>query len=699
MSSKARSAVKRWYSALRRIAPSSTAQVLQERQRITAVDRSPIFDAEFYAAQSGMSFSSRRAAVAHFLATGVATRLSISPFFQSEWYCHFSGAAPADAFDRFFFGVGNALETTAPTFDARVYASQRLSSGRRAPTTSREALEHFLRTATNASPVPVHSSCAGTPTVGEARERALQTAAHNAVRGHELRSRLSPTADLDKDGADLDPVETATELVSVVLPVRNRAYVVATAIRSVLAQTHQAWELIVVDDGSTDATVAVVREFAVHDPRIRLISQPPSGVCAARNAGLDDAAGTYVAFIDSDNAWTPRILERSVHALNETDAVAVYSAVKLVDEQGESQYLAFVGDHTDLLDGGNFVDLNTLVSRRDALLRIGGFDENLRRWVDYDLAIRLFEIGRPRFLNFLGVAYSQNTDTGRISTTEAPGWEQVVLSKYWMDWNAVTSGLSARSADLVSIVILTYADWLMTLDAVRAVLDHSGNTSIEIIIIDNGSPDLVGEILAMGLLGDPRVSLVPLMRNTNFALGANLGFARTNGSRVVFLNNDTVVHDGWLDPLVDALEADNGVGAVQPLIVDRDGRVENAGLVIPDGDSLPVARSDYRPGLTEVQSFSGVAVMFRSAEFADSRGFDPLFSNGLEDADLALRMAETNGATFAVASESTVTHLRVFSPGRFNATAGNEKIFTSRWHDKLSSGSPPEQPPISLGQS
>jgi glycosyltransferase involved in cell wall biosynthesis len=560
-------------------------------------------------------------------------------------------------------------------------------------------LEQFLRTARTTSVLPAHPSCAGAPTLGEARDRALQTATHNALREHAVRPRLSPTVRIDADGAHFDPVVTATELVSIVLPVRNRAHTVSTAIRSVLAQTHPTWELIVVDDGSTDTTATIVRDFAAQDSRIRLISQPSRGVCSARNAGLHDSAGTYVAFIDSDNAWTRQLLARSVRALNETDAVAVHSAVQLIDEHGHSQFLAFAGDYTDLLDGGNFVDLNTLVSRRVALLQIQGFDESLRRWVDYDLAIRLFRIGRPLYLNFIGVAYSENTDTGRISTTEAPGWEQVVLSKYLLDWNTVTAGLAARRTDLVSIVMLTYADWLMTINAVRAVLDRSGDVPIEIVVVDNGSPDLVGEILAMGLLGDSRVSLVPLMRNTNFALGSNLGFARTAGSRVVFLNNDTLVHEGWLEPLVAAVASDDGVAAVQPLIVDRDAMVENAGLALDADTGFPVALTDYRSGSALVDSFSGVAVLFRTADFANLRGFDPLFSNGLEDIDLAFRMAKNIGATFAVTSDSVVTHLQVFSPGRFSATTSNEKIFAARWHERFAQTLPPKQPPLSLGQS
>jgi glycosyltransferase involved in cell wall biosynthesis len=100
---------------------------------------------------------------------------------------------------------------------------------------------------------------------------------------------------------------------SVVLPAFNAARTLASALRSVLAQTQRDFELIVVDDGSTDATPQVVRE--IEDPRIRLVNQPNRGLPAARNAGIRAARGALVAFLDADDLWLPHYLDRMGDAL------------------------------------------------------------------------------------------------------------------------------------------------------------------------------------------------------------------------------------------------------------------------------------------------------------------------------------------------------------------------------------------------
>ena len=658
-------------------------QKIDRQHRITALARSIIFDRAFYELQAKVRFHSSRQAVAHFLDTGLDLGLSISPFFQEEWYTVHTAAKHGPRFLWFFFHA-EGLSTTAPCFDARVYAAEQSKQGLPVPTTGREALEAFLSQANASTHLPVHRLCIGRPTVGEARARALECARRNNEHAHLARARLSGKWEPPVTAAP--PAATgASSRVSVIMPVRNRAEIVPAAIRSVLEQTCTNWQLIVVDDGSDDDTAQVVAGFAALDPRVQLIRQAPSGVCAARNAGLRAADGEYVAFIDSDNAWVPQFLETSLRALDGASVIGVHAAVELKDERGQSQYLAFSGDRDDLLYGGNFIDLNTLVTRRTALLEIGGFDEDLRRWVDYDLVIRLFEIGDFLFLPFVGVIYSHRGDLTRISTTEPPGWEQVVLTKYLLDWDTIIAGLPEREIDLVSVVMLTYADWNFTLQAVRSVLDHSGSVAFELIVVDNGSPRAVHEILCAALAGDTRVRLIPLPRNTNFALGSNIGFSASTGDRVVFLNNDVRVQANWLAPLVERLTADLNVGAVQSLIVTPAGGVESSGLVIEPPDFLPrdtiELRSQTEPEFLD--AVSAVAVMFRADDFAAQRGFDPIFSNGLEDADLALRLAQAGHRKFAVAADSVVTHYSSYSPGRFAATTVNERVFTGRWRAAL----------------
>src|SRR5262245_28337071 len=106
-------------------------------------------------------------------------------------------------------------------------------------------------------------------------------------------------------------VDTAP-LVSVVIPAYNAEAYIATSLRSVTAQTYRNLEIIVVDDGSRDATATIVRSLAADDPRIKLQQQQNAGVAAARNRGIEASSGDLVAPLDADDLWQPSKIERQV---------------------------------------------------------------------------------------------------------------------------------------------------------------------------------------------------------------------------------------------------------------------------------------------------------------------------------------------------------------------------------------------------
>ena len=181
--------------------------------------------------------------------------------------------------------------------------------------------------------------------------------------------------------------------VSIITPTYNRAGFVGSAIEHILAQSFQDWELIVVDDGSTDATPEVVEAYRRRDPRIRSVRQANAGLPAARNAGLRVARGEYVAFLDDDDRFLPEKLERQLPLLRQRPELGfVYGPVwmqyegetcvrKQVPEQLEDKY-------ANLFER-NLAQVCSVLARRSAIEAVGGFNERQPRCADYDLWLRL----------------------------------------------------------------------------------------------------------------------------------------------------------------------------------------------------------------------------------------------------------------------------------------------------------------------
>lgn len=160
----------------------------------------------------------------------------------------------------------------------------------------------------------------------------------------------------------------AGERVSVVMPVYNAEATLAKAIESVLAQTHREVELLVVDDGSADGSWPIVEAFARRDPRVRPIGpRRNGGVASARNAALDAATGTHVAFLDSDDWWHPEKLEAQLDTLRKAGAKVAYAAYRRVDEDGRELSLVEPPDSLryDELLKSNYIGHLTGLYHRD----------------------------------------------------------------------------------------------------------------------------------------------------------------------------------------------------------------------------------------------------------------------------------------------------------------------------------------------
>jgi len=202
--------------------------------------------------------------------------------------------------------------------------------------------------------------------------------------------------------------EPSLPLVSIIIPAYNAERFIGETLRSVLLQTYQNIEIVVVDDGSTDDTATIVRQFTEQDQRIILIQQPNAGVAAARNCAIKNSHGEFVAPIDSDDLWYPHKIEKQVerilHASADTGLVYTWSAH--IDEEGCLTGGYNAGDR----EGSVLIDLvyrdfigngSVPLIRRTCLDVVGGYNKSLRDrgaqgCEDWELALRVAE--RYKFL-------------------------------------------------------------------------------------------------------------------------------------------------------------------------------------------------------------------------------------------------------------------------------------------------------------
>jgi len=181
-------------------------------------------------------------------------------------------------------------------------------------------------------------------------------------------------------------------LITVIIPVYNGEKTIRETIESVLNQTYSNFELLVINDESTDSTLDLLA--SIQDPRLKVFSYINAGVSASRNRGLSHASGEFIAFLDADDLWTPDKLEAQVKALQQNPQAAVaYSWFDYIDESG--QFLrngcrtTTSGDLYQEFLISQFFNISSSLIRTQALLEVGNFDESLTHGEDWDLFLRL----------------------------------------------------------------------------------------------------------------------------------------------------------------------------------------------------------------------------------------------------------------------------------------------------------------------
>jgi len=186
-------------------------------------------------------------------------------------------------------------------------------------------------------------------------------------------------------------------LFSVIMPVWERAYIVETAIKSVLNQTFDDYELIIINDGSTDSLYKNVKQYI--SKKIKYFEISHSGVSAARNYGIKKASGKYIAFLDSDNVWNTNFLKITYDNINKSNKNVAYCKVRIHSHKNNNCYAVGKKFNREELVQENYIDLNGFVCEKKCFDQSGLFDEKLKRLVDWDVILKITSLYTPIFID------------------------------------------------------------------------------------------------------------------------------------------------------------------------------------------------------------------------------------------------------------------------------------------------------------
>lgn len=321
---------------------------------------------------------------------------------------------------------------------------------------------------------------------------------------------------------------------SIIMPTYNRKDIIDSAINSVLKQSYNFFELIIVDDGSTDGTDIYIEEHykeELSSGKIVYLKKKNEGVCKARNYGLHYAKNDWIAYVDSDNSIYPHFLESFAFEIaSHPDVRTFYSKFRNRISR------IVVGSEFDLkkLVKGNYIDLGTFVHHSSLLKEIGYFDENMTRLVDWDLILRFTTKYVPYFIPVTLMLYNDTDGISRISNS-------VSYEKNLQYFRNKHKSFGLRK---VTTVITSYNHEKYIEQAIRSAVNQKGWFEHEILISDDFSTDRTPAIVDKYCEKYPRL-VKSIASNKNLGISFNLKkcFEAATGDYVAILEGD----DYWTD--------------------------------------------------------------------------------------------------------------------------------------------------------
>ncbi|MFC8751039.1 glycosyltransferase [Pseudomonas oryzihabitans] len=367
--------------------------------------------------------------------------------------------------------------------------------------------------------------------------------------------------------------EESLGLISVVMPAFNREATIYASISSVINQTYKNWELIIVDDGSEDETVEIVKKVVEENQDLSIVliqNEKNVGVSAARNLALSKCSGKFVAYLDSDNDWHHDYLKIMVgYISHSTRRKSAYSAQDiyqvLYTQGGTEKDLVWVrgGEfNPELIENRNYIDLNCFVHLRELYEQYGGFNENLRRLVDWELIWRFSLASPPAFVParisnyYIGLADNQITKIESFSNS----FEQVKsLIAARLERGMVKSTQASITKPVVLVVTANEIEALNS-DKFSELLSMANIVAIHCFIACGDTPS-------------PNLYRHPLMQyHFNTSCLSSLEFVNhllASGIDVLLLDSDSIVDHVAIANLQEACYSANDVCIVVPKRLTR----------------------------------------------------------------------------------------------------------------------------------
>ena len=463
--------------------------------------------------------------------------------------------------------------------------------------------------------------------------------------------------------------------VSIVMPVYNtpKKWLIQV-LDSVRAQWCDNWELICVDDCSTEPHVLdTLNAYAAAEPRVQVLSTPENfGIARATNRGIRAARFDHVAFLDHDDFLEPDAVFHLIRAIRQTGADLLYSDEVLThDDVGSIMEVrarpAFSYDY--YLSHPYFVHM--LCVRTSLARRIGGWDESMKISADVDFVLRVLEVAGS-VAHVPSVIYRWRTHTK--SAGHAKQADVMAATKAAIRRHLERRGVAAEVGDgpwfnqfridwpddargRILIVIPTRDKVELLRNCIDSIERTAQGVDYKLVVVDHESKEPETQRYLRDLAG--RHTVMPYKGPFNFAQINNTAVRKhgRDADYVLFLNNDIeAIEPGWLQRMR-SLAHRSDVGAVGPLLLYSDKRVQHAGVIIGFNKAAEHAMKfvesyiengtrrnlGYNCTLSSVRDFSAVtaACMMLRKDVFDSVGrFDESFAIGFNDTDLCLRVRE-----------------------------------------------------------